>query len=82
MKVDVIRVLCRTELSAPARERLRRVVLAVVDGRDRREFRAYVRLACVVDSPVLRDELRSRLAARELVRRHARWVLEGLGERA
>ncbi|HEY4188973.1 MAG TPA: hypothetical protein VGM28_01010 [Candidatus Limnocylindrales bacterium] len=60
-------------------DRLRIVVLAVVDGYDRREFRAYVRLARSVDSPELQAALEARLgAASPTVRRHARWVLDGL----
>lgn len=81
-KADMIRWLRRVDLRLNEAERLRRVVLAVVDGRDRREFRHYCKLACKVDSPRLRKELRSRLGdENEVVRRHAGWVLEYLSKR-
>jgi len=81
-KADLIRLLRKLDLNSTQAERLRRVVLAVVDGRDRREFRHYRRLACKLDSPQLRVELMRRLEdENEVVRRHARWVLEYLSER-
>ncbi len=84
MKSDVIRALTRaTIIDRETRQRLRVVVVAAVDGRDRREFRDYVRLARFVDDENLRTVLRARLLAESpLVARHARWVLEGLGEGA
>lgn len=79
-KAEAIRFLTRADLDDATLERLRRVVLKVVDV-DRREFRAYIRLARRVDSAVLRDELRMRLAAtRHRTVRHAEWMLVGLGE--
>jgi hypothetical protein len=39
-KVDAIKALTRFDLSEASSDRLERVVLAAVDGRDRREFRA------------------------------------------
>ena len=81
-KADLISWLRKFDLMPNEAERLRRVVLAVVDGRDRREFRHYCKLACKVDSPQLRKELRRRLEdENEVLRRHARWVLEYLSER-
>jgi hypothetical protein len=81
-KADVIRALRRTELDAATRKRLRGVVIRAVDGPDRREFRAYVRLARLVDDDELRTQLRARLDPyTPIVTRHARWVLEGLGEK-
>lgn len=78
-KADAIRVVSRVAFTPALKERLTRVLLAAVDGRDRREFRAYVRLARAVDAEPLREELGRRLAARdERTRRHARWVLNGL----
>jgi hypothetical protein len=80
-KADLIRLLRKLDLNPNQAERLRRVVLAVVDGRDRREFRHYCRLACKLDSPRLRDELTRRLENEyEVVRRHAHWVLEYLSK--
>jgi hypothetical protein len=79
VKADVIRFLTRIELDDPAIKRVRSVVLAAVDGVDRREFRSYVRLARKVDSPDLRAALRSRMSSgRRFAARHAQWVLEGL----
>ena len=81
-KADLIRLLRKVDLNHTQAERLRRVVLAVVDGRDRREFRHYCRLACKLYSPQLRKELTRRLEdENEVVRRHARWVLEYLYKR-
>src|SRR5262249_24701577 len=78
-KADLIRWLRKFDLKRNEAERLRRVVLTVVDGRDRREFRHYCKLACKVDSPQLRKELIRRLEGEnEVVRRHARWALEHL----
>jgi hypothetical protein len=78
-KADLVRLLRKLDLKPVQAERLRRVVLAVVDGRDRREFRHYCQLACKLDSPRLREELMRRLEdENEVVRRHARWALEYL----
>jgi len=78
-KADLIHLIRKLDLKPTQVDRLRRVVLAVVDGRDRREFRHYCRLACKLDSPQLRKELTRRLGdENEVVRRHARWVLEYL----
>ena len=79
-KADVIRALKRSSnLDEATRERLRSVVLNVVEGPDRREFRSYVRLARFVDAESFRAQLRVRLHADSRpVARHARWVLEGL----
>lgn len=78
-KADMIRWLRKFDINPNEAERLRRVVLTVVDGRDRREFRHYCQLARKVDSPQLRKELTRRLEdENEVVRRHARWALEYL----
>jgi|SRR5215471_2463720 len=80
-KADLISLLRKLDLKPAQAERLRRVVLAVVEGRDRREFRHYCRLASKVDSPRLRKELTRRLEdGNEMVRRHARWMLEYLSK--
>lgn len=83
VKADAIRALGRADLDDSVVRRLRAVVLEVVDSYDRREFRAYVRLARRVDGEKLRTALRERLASSSTrVARHARWVLEGLGDEA
>jgi hypothetical protein len=80
-KADLIGLLRKLDLKPAQAERLRRVVLAVVEGRDRREFRHYCRLAGKVDSPQLRKDLTRRLEyENEMVRRHARWTLEYLSK--
>lgn len=77
LKEDLIKLVTRVELGTRAAERLRQVVLNVVDGRDRREFRRYCALARKVYDPELRDELLKRLGNEEpVVRRHAGWVLD------
>jgi hypothetical protein len=83
VKADVIRALTRIELDVRTTGRLRSVVLDIVDGVDRREFRSYVRLARRVDGDELRAPLRDRLGSgKSRTARHARWVLEGLGDEA
>lgn len=78
-KADLIKLLRRLTLTMAQQERVRKIVLAVVDGRDRREFRHYCRLAQKVDSPELRAELARRLDSQsEVIRRHARWMFDYL----
>jgi hypothetical protein len=79
IKADLIRHISRIEIPQAIAERLRRVVLATVDRRDRREFRQYCRLARKVDLPELREELSLRLQQDDpAVRRRERWVLDAL----
>jgi hypothetical protein len=80
MKSDVIRAIRRSpEIPEPFRVRLQRVVVHLVDGPDRREFRDYIRLAKKADDEMLRDEIRGRANAEsEIVARHVRWMLDGL----
>lgn len=79
IKADLIRFLRRLEFPQDLATRLRRVVLAVVDRGDRREFRRYCRLARSVDAPDLREGLALRLGHDDpAVRRRARWVLDAL----
>lgn len=82
-KADAINALTRQTLTPAERTRLTEVVVAAVNGADRREFRSYVRLARAVDDPDLRFRLETLCeSADRRVARHARWVLEGLGARA
>ena len=79
VKATLIQRLTRLDLSPLHASRLRTVILAAVDGRDRRELRSYRRLARKVDAPDLREALQSRLAADDPgVRRRARWILDAL----
>ncbi len=81
IKSKLIRYIKRPMLTPEYRRRLQQVVLAVVDKRDDRDFRAYCRLARKVDAPALREQLTRRLAHDDpSVRRRARWVLEALGQ--
>lgn len=76
-KQVLIRHVKRARLSAVQRERLGRIVLAVVDGRDRIEFRHYCRLACGVWSDVLDEEIAKRMTSSDPgIRRRAVWVAE------
>jgi hypothetical protein len=78
-KADVVRTITRVELDPANQARLQRVVLAVVDVPDRREFRAYIRLARHVQSATLLDALELRHASSDRrIARHARWMLDGL----
>jgi hypothetical protein len=83
-KADAIRFLTRAPLSDDVIDRLRSVVLAVVDSYDRREFRSYIRLARRVDSDDLRQALRERrdrgISGDPRTVQHARFMLEELGE--
>lgn len=77
LKVDIIRYLIRLELEPSHCQRLQKVVLASVVGRDRREFRSYCRLARKVDSPELRNQLLALLEDDDSnVRRRARWIID------
>jgi hypothetical protein len=74
-KQNLIRHLKRSQPTQAQRERLGRVVLAAIDGRDRVEFRHYCRLACGVWSDMLDEEVAQRMQSRDPgVRRRATWV--------
>lgn len=76
-KQRLIRHLKRARLSDVQRDRLGRVVLAVIDGRDREGFRHYCRLACGVWSPMLDEEVAARMGSDDPgIRRRATWVAE------
>jgi hypothetical protein len=76
-KQALIRHLKRIPLSVKQRERLSRVVVAVVDSRDRTEFRHYCRLACTVWSDWLDAEIAARMTNPDAgIRRRATWVAE------
>lgn len=84
-KQNIIRHLKRAQLTAAQRERLARVVLAVIDGhaggvpanRDRVEFRHFGRLACGVWSDFLDEEVAQRMQSADPgIRRRATWVAE------
>lgn|SRR5215831_8198277 len=80
IKARLTRLINRLSLTAEQVDRLRSVVLNIVDRRDGQEFRAYCRLARHVDGADLRHHLRDRLAhADSGVRRRAGWVLDALG---
>lgn len=80
IKSKLIRYIKRPMLTPDYVRRLQQVVLAVVDKRDDRDFRAFCTLAHKVDAPELREQLARRLAHDDSnVRRRARWVLEALG---
>lgn len=80
IKADINKALLRLPLEPDEEARLRRVVLAVVDRRDGREFRSYCHLARRLATPELRAALEARLAAPDrAVRRRAGWMLLALG---
>jgi hypothetical protein len=81
MKEKFLRALKRCALSDTEKERLVRILLAVVDSRDRREFREYCRLASHVTSHDLRQGLVMRQsAADDRVRSRATQMLAYLSE--
>jgi hypothetical protein len=80
IKAKLVRLIKRWPLTPVQADRLRAVVVRVVDGRDRREFRDYCRLARRLDGPELRAALERRLThPEEGVRRRAGWALAALG---
>ena len=78
-KVDMIRQLCRMPLSQDHKNRLQQVVLYQIRQRDKREFRAYCRLAKAVANEAFYRQV-STLAgpSNGRIPRHARWVLRHL----
>lgn len=82
LKADVIRAIRQVPLSTEQSVRLAKVVLAVLDKGDRREFRHYCRLARTVRSPTLEAEIQSRFETgqRDLVRR-AGWMLYAIRQK-
>ena len=79
IKSRLIRCIKRPMLTPEYARRLQQVVLAVVEKRDDRDFRAFCRLAHKVGAPALREQLTQRLTNDDPnVRRRARWVLEAL----
>jgi hypothetical protein len=57
VKAQLIRFVNRCELSDEQAERLRQVVMHAIQGRDRREFRRYCRLARRISTPGFRADL-------------------------
>jgi hypothetical protein len=79
VKAEIIRLVTRRALDDAVADRLRAVVVAVVDGEHRREFRDYIRLARHVDSPNLRQSLTALTdTPSKRTARQARWMLEGI----
>lgn len=79
-KEKILHRLKRVDLSDEQATRLRVVVLHAVDGRDRREFRGYSKLARHVVDDGLRVALLGRLRAADPGQaRRALWVLDALG---
>lgn len=75
-KQNLIKHLKRMPLDELQRQRLGRVVLAVIDGRDRSEFRHFCRLAIAVWSDALAAEVDQRCDSPDAaIRRRAMWVL-------
>lgn len=78
-KVEMIKQLCRRPLSPDHKKRLQQVVLSQIRDHDKREFRAYCRLATHIVDPEFQKQIADMASAsRALVPRHARWVLEYL----
>ena len=80
-KDKLLRRLRRANLTETQRDRLRTALLAVVDGRDRREFRRFCRLAHAIADDAFRQKLADRATDanfNEGQRRRARWMLAAL----
>ena len=79
MKAESIRALLGAHMTSGVADRLRNVVLAVIQAYDRQEFRSYVRLARRLDSADLRLRLRALAASpSSATARRAGWVLAGI----
>ena len=81
-KETLISAINRLDVPPRLAERLRAVVLDIVERRNDRHFRAFCRLARKVDAPALREQLTARLTSADAgIRRRARWVLEALAQK-
>jgi hypothetical protein len=79
IKADLLRRLKRASLTAEQKNRLRKVIVARVQGPDSREFRHYARLAPMIADESLRDTLRVNQKSTDLVTaRHAKWIFQAL----
>ncbi len=79
IKADLLRHLKRVQLSEDQKSRLRKVVIARVQGPDSREFRHYARIAPVITDVSLRNALQvSRDSTDPVEARHAKWILQAL----
>jgi hypothetical protein len=82
VKEALLKRLKRLPLTPRIAARLHRVLLAAVDGRDRREFRRYCWLARSLVTPDLTRALRERLTSADAgVRRRAEWMLAAVERR-
>lgn len=80
-KSAALKAVTRVALDDHAVQRLQAVVLAAVDGRDRREFRWYCRLARRVLTPEFEAALHARLDDPDPdIQRRARWVLDAIAK--
>ena len=78
-KVDFIKHLCKNHLSEEQKKRLQQVILSQIRDRDKREFRAYCRLARAVTDPAFQEQIDEMAGpSRGTVPRHAQWVLDYL----
>ncbi|HIN63598.1 MAG TPA: tetratricopeptide repeat protein, partial [Candidatus Obscuribacterales bacterium] len=79
IKADLLRIICRLTLSATDAQRLRSVVLAAIDFRDRREFRWFCKLARRVTTKEFKTEVENRIQVEDKgIQRRARWVLSAI----
>ena len=79
VKATALRAIKRVPLEPDEAERLRRVILDIVERRDRREFRDYCRLARHLATPGFRSKVEERVTSADpAVARRARWVLAAL----
>ena len=79
VKARLLKLVKRAPLTAAQARRLRQVVLAAIEGRDRREFRWFCRLAVRLDEPELRRQIEAwTLSDDPGLRRRAGWARDAL----
>lgn len=82
VKAEILRRLKKAPLTKSQEQRLRNVVLARISGQDRRELRAYCRLAATLATPSFEADLAALAAsADDRTARHAKWALAALSSR-
>jgi len=82
IKAELLRRLKHAPLTKSQQQRLRNVILARLSGPDRRELRAYCRLAATLATPAFESEILALADSGDgRTARHARWALAAVRSR-